>query len=80
MALPGILGAMHDDTLDAAQRNRMRSSTFGLPSQRKYPMPDDGHARDALARASEELHKGNISDDQYREIVAKAHRMLGMGR
>jgi hypothetical protein len=36
--------------LTYAQRKRMRDSSFALPKQRKYPIPDISHARNALAR------------------------------
>jgi len=39
-------------TLKAKQRNAMAKSTFALPSQRAYPIPDLNHARVALARSS----------------------------
>lgn len=34
------------------KRKRMRSSSFALPKQRKYPIQDLSHARNALARVS----------------------------
>ena len=34
-------------------RNRMKSSTFALPKERKYPIPDASHARNALARVAQ---------------------------
>lgn len=66
--------------LHAKQRNKLAKSTFGLPAQRKYPMPDAAHARDALARASAQKNKGALSASQYAEIAAKAHKMLGNQR
>jgi hypothetical protein len=36
-------------TLTAGRRNKLGKSTFGLPGERKYPMPDKSHARNALA-------------------------------
>lgn len=35
--------------LTAAERNALPDEAFGLPSERKYPMPDKSHARDAKA-------------------------------
>jgi len=35
------------------QRKRLRSTTFAIPSQRKYPIPDIAHARNALARVEQ---------------------------
>lgn len=40
-------------------------------------MPDKSHARNAKARASEELHKGNLSQAAYDHIIGKANRVLG---
>ncbi len=34
-------------------RNRMKSSTFALPKERKYPIPDASHARNALSRVAQ---------------------------
>jgi hypothetical protein len=63
--------------LKAARRNKLAKSTFGLPGERKYPMPDASHARNALARASQQLGKGNLSLAQAQKIRAKAYRKLG---
>lgn len=66
--------------LRASARNKLDSSTFGLPGQRKYPMPDRAHAANAKARAKQQLNRGNLSAAQYDEIVAKANRKLGVAR
>jgi hypothetical protein len=63
--------------LKAARRNKLAKSTFGLPGERKYPMPDASHARNALSRASQQLGKGNLSLAQAQKIRAKAYRKLG---
>ena len=39
--------------LTAWKRNRLPSSSFALPGRRAYPIYDEAHARDALARVSE---------------------------
>lgn len=39
--------------LTAWQRHRLRASQFALPAERKYPIEDEAHARDALARVAE---------------------------
>jgi hypothetical protein len=36
--------------LTAAERDALPSSDFAIPEERKYPIPDEDHARDALAR------------------------------
>lgn len=59
------------------KRNSLSSSTFGLPSQRKYPMPDRSHAQNAKARASQMEKKGKLSAAAKAKIDAKANRILG---
>jgi hypothetical protein len=44
-------------TLNEKKRDSLKSSTFGLPEERKYPMPDASHARNAKARASQQVKK-----------------------
>ncbi len=38
--------------LSYQERKKLLSSEFVFPKERKYPIPDAAHARDALARAS----------------------------
>jgi hypothetical protein len=66
--------------LDAKERNKIPGKEFGLPGERKYPMPDKNHARNAKARASEMEHKGKLSESSKEKIDAKADRLLGKGR
>ena len=63
--------------LDYSARKKLPAKKFGLPGQRKYPMPDKSHAANAKARASEMEHKGRISASEKAEIDAKANRVLG---
>jgi hypothetical protein len=39
--------------LTTKTRNRMKDSSFALPRQRAYPIPDLSHARNALARLAQ---------------------------
>ena len=64
-------------TLKAATRNSLPSSRFGMPGERKYPMPDASHAADAKARATQQVAKGNLSPASAAKIRAKANRILG---
>jgi hypothetical protein len=66
--------------LKAKTRNKLSKSEFGMPGERKYPMPDKSHARNAKARASEMEHKGKISESTKAKIDAKADRVLGKGK
>lgn len=62
--------------LTTKERKHLKKSQFGEPGERKYPMEDKPHARDAKARASEEEHKGNLSKSAEERIDAKADRIL----
>jgi hypothetical protein len=62
--------------LTEAKRNKLKKSTFGLPSERKYPIPDRSHAINAKARAKQQLDEGNLTKNQYNHIVAKANEAL----
>lgn len=63
--------------LTQKKRDRLKPSTFGLPGQRAYPMPDKAHASLAEGDAKKELAKGNLTRSQYDQIVAKAKQKLG---
>ena len=65
--------------LTTKRRNSLPSSTFGLPGSRKYPMPDKAHARNAKARASQQVNAGNLSPSSKAKIDAKADRILRNG-
>lgn len=63
--------------LNAARRNSIPSSEFGLPGSRKYPMPDRSHAQNAKARATQMVKRGKLSAASAEKIRAKANRVLG---
>jgi hypothetical protein len=63
--------------LSTDTRNRLKSSTFGLPGSRKYPMPDKAHAVNAKARATQMLKRGKLSAASAAKIRAKANAKLG---
>lgn len=62
--------------LKAATRNKLPKKEFGLPGERKYPMENKAHARNAKARASEMEHKGKLSKSSETKIDAKANEIL----
>lgn len=66
--------------LHAKQKNKMKDKTFGLPEERKYPMPDKSHAANAKARASQQLKKGNITSSEKAQIDRKANKVLKKGK
>ena len=63
--------------LNAAARNAIPAAKFGLPKQRKYPMPDAPHAIDAEGRATQMVKKGKLSPASAARIRAKAKAVLG---
>ena len=63
--------------LKAKLRSMLPKSTFGLPSSRKYPMPDRSHAANAKARATQMVKAGKLSSSSKAKIDAKANRILG---
>lgn len=63
--------------LKAAARKRIPKGEFGLPGQRKYPMPDREHAANAKARATQMVKRGKLSAASAARIRAKANRILG---
>ena len=63
--------------LKAATRNKLPSSVFGLPKQRKYPLEDRTHQINAEEFATKEEHAGKLSPAQAARIRAKAKRLLG---
>jgi hypothetical protein len=64
----------------ALNRAKLKKSQFGLPGERKYPMPDAKHAANAKARAKQQLKKGKLSRSAYKRIVAKANRVLSRSK
>jgi hypothetical protein len=62
--------------LTTKKRNAEPKSDFGLPEERKYPMPDKSHARNAKARAAQQEKKGNLTAADERTIDRKADKIL----
>jgi len=62
--------------LTEKKRDSLKESQFGLPEERKYPMPDKAHARNAKARASQQLHDGNLTKSEKTKIDRKADKVL----
>lgn len=59
------------ETLNAAERKSLRSSDFGLPDSREFPMPDAAHVHAA------ESYFRYASD---KDKPALAHRIMLKGR
>lgn len=63
--------------LTTKKRKSLPKSDFGLPKEKKYPMPDKSHAANAKARATQMVKKGKLSKAQESKIDAKANKILG---
>ena len=62
--------------LTTRKKNAEPRTDFGLPKERKYPMPDASHARNAKARASQMEHQGKLSAADKKKVDAKADKIL----
>lgn len=56
--------------LSQKERDRLPRGRFGLPQERKYPLPDAAHARSALARAAQ-----FATPEERAEIARNVHRL-----
>lgn len=63
--------------LSSKKRKSLPKSDFGMPGDRKYPMPDKSHAANAKARASQMEKAGKLSASSKSKIDAKANKILG---
>ena len=59
--------------LSTTQRNKLPKSSFGVPSERRFPMPDRAHAQNALARLNQA--KG-LSHEEKMHIIRMAKNKL----
>lgn len=67
--------------LTTKARNSLPAKKFAEPKERKYPVQDKAHARNAKARASQQYNKGNLSASEKEKIDAKADKVLkGKGK
>ena len=66
--------------LTTKKRNALPASTFGLPAERKFPIPDPSHAANAKDRATQQVAKGNLTPAQKAQIDAKANKVLKKGK
>ena len=65
---------MSKDLSDADNRNKLKDKSFALPDQRKYPIPDIEHARNALARVAQ--HGTAEEQKKVRKAVEKRYPSL----
>ena len=63
--------------LTAKKRNALPKSAFGEPKERKFPVNDAAHAKNAKARATQMVKKGKLSVSEKAKIDRKADKVLG---
>jgi hypothetical protein len=61
--------------LTSKQRDKLPDSKFALPGH-KYPVEDAAHARNAKARAAQQVKKGKLSKADEKKVDAKADKVL----
>jgi len=62
--------------LSYKQKKSFKSNVYGLPEEKKYPMPDVAHAKNAKARAQQQYEKGNLSKADLLKIERKANSII----
>lgn len=62
--------------LKSAQRKKMRSSEFGLPASKGFPMNDENHDRLAIGGATRSYNAGNISKSTEERLQSEARAKL----
>ena len=60
--------------LTGAARKQLPGSSFALPKERKFPIEDKNHARNALARAA---HAGGATDKKVKSAVHAKFPTIG---
>ncbi len=63
--------------LTAFARKKIPTGQFALPGQRKFPIEDKAHARNAISRAAQQRNAGNLSSGEAAMIIRKAKAKLG---
>lgn len=62
--------------LSTTKRKKIPKSEFGMPGEKKYPMPDASHAANAKARATQMVNQGKLSKSSESKIDSKANKIL----
>jgi len=61
--------------LTTKERDALPDDKFALPGH-KYPIEDAAHARNAKARAAQQVKAGKLSKADEKKVDAKADRVL----
>ena len=62
--------------LDTDKRNKLPAGKFAEPDKRAYPIEDKAHARNAKARASQQVKAGRMGKTEQAKIDRKADVVL----
>jgi len=62
--------------LTKEERDSLPDDEFGLPEKRAYPIDTKARARNAKARATQELERGLLTPEERNEIDQAADRKL----
>jgi len=62
--------------LSTSKKSAEPKGECGLPEERKYPMPDAAHAKNAKARASQAENAGKLSAADKKKVDSKADKVL----
>ena len=65
---------MSKDLSNSANRKKLKKTSFALPKEEKYPIPDIEHARNALARVAQ--HGTAAEQKKVRSAVEKEYPSL----
>jgi len=68
--------------LDAATRNALPKKSFVFPAERKFPIEDESHARNALSRASAQGGdvKAKVDAAVHRKFPGIGQKSSGLGK
>jgi hypothetical protein len=67
-----------DTTLSTAQKNRLPKSAFAFPDERKEPLPDAKHVRNAIARFDQVKGVTDAERDRAWNRIRKAAKQFGV--
>jgi hypothetical protein len=62
--------------LSSKSRDKLPAKDFAEPEKRAYPVEDKAHARNAKARASQQVKAGKMSTAEEGKIDKKADKVL----
>ncbi|MHC2086148.1 hypothetical protein [Methylobacterium sp. CM6244] len=63
--------------LTTEDRKSLPKKDFALPDEKRFPIEDKAHARNAKARAAQSEKAGNLSKSDKAKVDAKADEVLG---